>query len=235
MTDNNKNDTSKHHHSWWGTIAGKTTAVLAVIASIATIITVVPVLAAFFQKEPVTEFQRTPELALEFWDGTSNKQYPMNSEQFTKGNNYMKVIHVAAKPGPFEIRFPTLKEESHGMHICAWTDDSIFNVRDGTDFTKRGAEYNWIFDSPFVPGKGISNTTAGNAVLPITNKYNSYWIDERVEHISDTKDKIFLSKGDDEPFAKWKKNLYLTIWIDRDSSNSIDNGEYEYIVLDFAK
>jgi hypothetical protein len=230
---------SKRPKKWWSTISGKITAGVALLASIVTILLAIPVLISYFQQKPVeavTELQRTPEMALEFWNGTKSEQYPMTSERTTKyGQDDVTIIHVTAKAAPFEIHFPTLKDESGaGMHICAWTDDTIFNITPGTNFKDRSKDNEAAFDSPFVPGKGISNTTAGNAVLPITNKYNSYWVGDRIEHISATKDKVFLSKGDDQPFASWKQKLYLAIWIDTDLNGIIGGGEYEYIVLDFA-
>jgi hypothetical protein len=237
MTEGTK--TPPDHPKWWSTVSGKITAGIALLASIVTILLAIPVFMPLFQQKPpevITELQRTPEMALEFWNGVKNEQYPMTSEHTSKyGQDDITIIHVAAKQAPFEIHFPTLKKESGaGLHICAWTDDTIFNISPGTDFNDFSKENEAAFKSPFVPGKGISNTPAGNAILPITNEYNSYWVDDRVERISDTKDKVFLSKGDDEPFASWKKKLYLAIWIDTDLNSVIGRGEYEYIVLDFT-
>ncbi len=230
---------SRPHKKWWSTVSGKITTGVALLASIVTILLAIPAIISFFQQKPtevVTELQRTPQLALEFWNGTKTEEYPMTVEHTARySQNDVTIIHVAVKPAPFEIHFPTLEKDSGGgVHICAWTDDSIFSVSPGTNFTDYSDTNAAAFSSPFVPGKGISNTPAGDAILPITNKYNSYWVNDRVEHISDTKDKVFLSKGDDQPFSTWKKKLYLAIWIDKDLNDVIGSGEYEYIVLDFA-
>jgi len=231
-------------HTWWGTLAGKATALIAILASIASIVAAVPIVASYFRTDPprvVTELQRTPELGLEFWEGGTDNQYPMTTENRKEADDTtMRIIHVTAKSAPFEIRFPTISSDDRaGMHICAWTDDSIFNVKDGTDFSDWSDGNMEAFDSPFVPAKGIANTTSGNAVLPLTNKYNSYWVEDRVDRVSDTKDRIFISKasgkGSEGLLADRKENLYMTFWMDRDRSNSIEFGEYEYIAMSFAK
>jgi hypothetical protein len=233
MNDKDSPQQTRPRH-WWGTLAGKVTAVIAVLASIATIIAAGPVVISFFKHDPVpviSEFQRTPQLALEFWEGGKDTQYPMTDDDKTDSD----VVRVKATAAPFEIRFPTLDSDSgKGMHICAWTDDSIFNVVMGTDFSDISNENAKAFESYFTPGKGISNTQAGNAILPVTNKYNSYWVGKRVEHISDAKDRIFISKANDQLLSERKDPLYLSIWIDKDDDNSIDLSEYEYIVIDFS-
>lgn len=252
MSDQEESPTEHRTHkrrrnisrTWWGTVAGKITALIAILASIASIVAAVPIVSSYFHTDPpkvVTELQRTPELALEFWEGGTDNQYPMTTERRKEADGTtMRIIHVAAKSAPFEIRFPTISSDDRaGMHICAWTDDSIFNVKDGTDFSNWSDENMEAFKSPFVPAKGIANTTSGNAILPVTDKYNSYWVEDRVDRVSDTKDRIFISKasgkGSEGLLADRKENLYMTFWMDRDQSNSIEFGEYEYIVMSFAK
>lgn len=217
---------------WWLSVGGFITAITTIIASVTTVALAVPVL---FPSKHVTppvvpsELQRTPELALEFWSADQTpvqyKMYTKHTAEYTRDD--IESVVVDAKAAPFEIHFPTLPTSTYGaLQICAWTDDSIFNIVPSTDVTTD-------YESPFTPGKGLADTNAGSARLPLTNEYISYWAGDRVDHMSDTKDKIYISKIDDTTLTNWKKDLYLTLWIDRNLDHIIDSGEYEYVTVHF--
>jgi len=210
---------------------GVIAAITTVAASIVTVVAGVPVVVGLFHTSGPTssELERTPNLALEFWDGSSNPTlYPM-SIHHTKDNDD-SWIDVQAKRQPFIMRFPTLDASSDwgGVHICAWNDDSIFNVTPDTSWA------DGRYESPFVAGKGLADSHAGRASLPLTNEYHSYWVDKRIDHVSDTKDQIYISKLDDTPITQRVGNLYLTVWIDQNQDDEINHGEFEYVVVHFG-
>lgn len=221
--------------SWWTTFGGIVAAVTTVAASVVTVVVSLPVVLALLHpqavptKQPVqTELERTPQLGLELWSvGDNPTLYPISAKHDGSQEDYNHA-DITAKSAPFEIHFPTIQTTNgyDAMQICAWTDDSIFNVKQGEDVTMD-------YDSPFTPGKGLASTSAGDARLPIDNLYNSYWAEGRVDHFSSTKDKIYISTINDTPASQWHKTLYLTVWIDKDSNNHTDLGEYEYITIHF--
>ncbi len=217
--------------SWWTSFGGIVAAITTVAASIVTIVVSVPPIMAALHPMPQpkpSELQRTPDLALEFWSGVSGgTQYPMSLRDT---RDSPQIVDVQAKAEPFIIRFPTLNPSDWGgVHICAWKDPTIFNVQAG----KTWSDIN--YDSPFVSGKGLADTAAGHASLPLTNEYHSYWVDSRVDHVSQTKDQIYISSLDDKSIANRTQELYLTIWIDQNQDDTINNGEYEYVVMHFTR
>jgi hypothetical protein len=219
--------------SWWMSFGGIFAAVTTVAASVVTVVVSLPVLVSLFHpqvqppKPPVqTQLEHTPELGLEFWSVGSNPVlYPISTGN---GPDDYQHAEIAAKSAPFEIHFPTLQSTNSygGLQICAWTNDSIYNVQQGDDVSQD-------YESPFTPGKGLADTHAGSARLPVTNLYSSYWVDGRVDHFSSTKDKIYISTINDTPASQWHKTLYLTVWIDKNLDNHMDLGEYEYITVHF--
>lgn len=216
--------------SWWTSFGGLAVATTTVAASIITIVVGIPVLVGIFKHTPPppppTELQRTPELGLEFLNGTGNNA-PYRMTLRDRGD-YTQQTEVDAASGPFIIRFPSLGSASYGgMHICAWTDNSIFSIQ--PDKSWAAIDY----DSPFVPGKGIADTHAGSADLPITKDANSYWVGSRIDHVSDTKDQIYISKADEVSLTERTKPLFLTIWIDGNLDGTINHNEFEYIVMHF--
>ena len=212
----------------WLSIGGAIMALTTIGASIVTIVAGLPAIASIMHPpSQVTsvpsELQRTPNLGLEFLDAQDK---PYNMSQLSYNTNET-VIRVEADKAPFQIRGPHL---SDGMHVCAWTDDSIFALKWGESFEAMN------YDSPFVPGKGLADTQSGTPSLKLTPEYNTFWIDDRLNHVSSEKDSIYVSELDDTLISSWDHDrLYLVIWIDRDDDGQIDYYEFERIVIELRQ
>jgi hypothetical protein len=67
--------------------------------------------------------KETPWLGLQVWqDGAPNDIFVMGDDELERK------VEVPMARKPFQIRLPQLEADS-GIHICAWTDDSIFEAK----------------------------------------------------------------------------------------------------------
>jgi hypothetical protein len=174
------------------------------------------------ETRPPTDYLRTPWLALEVW-------------QDGKAAGLLKVdlrrTRVSLKREPFEIRVPRLKDDAPVL-VVAWTSDSIFSK------TNQGDKADEESDSYFNPYKAMADTPAGSGTIILDEDANYIYDEERLKPISDSQSTIFISSvstgGEDEHSLKDQKDdLYLVIFRDFNHNKTIDNGEYEFLVLDF--
>ncbi|MER7502215.1 protein kinase [Nonomuraea pusilla] len=171
-----------------------------------------------------TEIVHTPRLGLEVWQG--GKAVPL---ALTDTEGPVTTATLAA--APLELRFPKLAKD-RALQICAWTDDSVFSIKDGgkTD------------DQPcFAPGTGIADYERGSGTLYLNREGHNYLIGGRVEHLSGTQDKVFFSSvfkdGSSTPLSRQQGDLYLAAFVDLNGDGRFKRageGEYEYLVLHFA-
>lgn len=168
---------------------------------------------------------RTPWLALEFY--RDDKRLPIYEQ--VRGGDDQNAMQVPIGGDPFEIRIPTVPAKV-GMRICAWIDDSIYGaVRPGTRVP---------FSSPFGEGRGMGDSVAGDGRLAINNEEFNYFIDERLAHVSDRMDAVYVSDfsiggsvRDELSGIEPTRTIYLTVYVDRDNDRVSDIGEYEFIEL----
>jgi hypothetical protein len=174
-----------------------------------------------WRSEP-TELVVTPHLGLQVWqDGAQRKMF------FDDRVN--DVVRIPMKSRPFTLRFPK-RPHSLGLHLTAWTNDSIFVVKKGNPER-----------TPFLgPGRGMADTEYGSGTLGLTNQAHNFFAGDRIASASNTDDGVFvstISEGIPEskrtPLTHWHRDLFLVAWIDKNKNYRIDLGEYEYLRLDF--
>ena len=168
-----------------------------------------------------TDYLRTPWLGLEVWqDGKADGLFKVDSYN----------TRVAMTRAPFEIRVPRAKDETPVL-VAASTNRSIF------DKLKRGEKLDINAESFFNPYKAMADTRAGSATLMLNDDAHYVYDEERLKPISDSVSTIFVSSilSDDveQSVTSQKDDLYLVIFRDLDKNETVDNGEYEFLILDF--
>ena len=171
-----------------------------------------------------TDYLRTPWLGLEVWqDGKANGL-------FKGGDSYS--TRVSMSRAPFEIRVPRVKDETP-MLVAASTNRSLF------DQLKRGEKLDINAESFFNPYKAVADTRAGSATLMLNDDAHYVYDEERLKPISDNVSTIFVSSiltdadTPEQSVTSQKDDLYLVIFRDLDKNEMVDNGEYEFLILDF--
>ncbi|MDT4895451.1 MAG: hypothetical protein QOH25_528 [Acidobacteriota bacterium] len=168
-----------------------------------------------------TDYLRTPWLGLEVWqDGKANGLFKVDSYS----------TRVAMSHTPFEIRVPRVKDDAP-LLVAASTNKSLF------DKLKRGEKLDIEAESFFNPYKAMADTRAGSATLMLDDDAHYVYDEERLKPISDSLSTIFvssiLSDGAEQSVTSQKDDLYLVIFRDLDHNKTVDNGEYEFLILDF--
>ena len=168
-----------------------------------------------------TDYLRTPWLGLEVWqDGKANGLF--------RGD--LKSTRVAMSRAPFEIRVPRAKGDAPIL-VAAWTSRSLF------DQLKMGEKLDINAESFFNPYKAMADTSAGSATLMLNDDAHYVYDEERLKPISDSQNTIFISSilndGDEQSVTSQKDDIYLVVFRDLDKNETVDNGEYEFLILDF--
>lgn len=168
-----------------------------------------------------TDYLRTPWLGLEIWqDGKANGLFKVDSYS----------TRVAMSRAPFEIRVPRVKD-GPPLLVAASTNRSLF------DKLKKGEKLDIDAESFFNPYKAMADTRAGSATLMLDDDAHYVYDEERLKPISDSVSTIFVSSilTDDveQSVTSQKDDLYLVIFRDLDKNETVDNGEYEFLILDF--
>lgn len=168
-----------------------------------------------------TDYLRTPWLGLEVWqDGKANGLFKVDSYS----------TRVVMSRAPFEIRVSRVKDDPPIL-VAASTNRSLFGQ------LKRGEKLDIDAESFFNPYKAVADTRAGSATLMLNDDAHYVYDEERLKPISDSLNTIFissiLSDGDEQSVTSQKDDLYLVIFRDLDKNETVDNGEYEFLILDF--
>ncbi|MGW0483417.1 serine/threonine protein kinase [Nonomuraea sp. NPDC003214] len=210
-----------------GLLVGAVAAAVAVLAGVVVVVTNLTGAAGPTTSSPSAStgnaVVRSPRLGLEFWQG--NAAAPLALTDLDA-----PVTRVSLQAAPFELRFPSVPEE-RAVQVCAWTDDSVFDITDGA----KTADHRC-----FAPGTGMADFEHGSGTLFLNDEGHNYLIGDRVTRHSDTQDKVLVSsifQGDtQQPIAEQRGDLYLTVFVDHDGDQvfkQAGEGEYEYLVLDF--
>lgn len=191
-----------HSGTWWAGVSG-------VAAIIGVIIAVLAWLHPFSSSDSRGNtaggnsnvedggFARTPNLGLEIYQ--DDERVSLHPE-----SNHVSASLASHR---FEIRFAAL-QENQGIHICASTDDSIFQVSN-------------LFDAGqcFGYGSGFADSNAGSETILVGQSGHSYLIDDRIALASDGFQTIYISNIVDGPDAQPRQKpwgeIYLTILKDR--------------------
>ena len=173
------------------------------------------------ETRPPTDYLRTPWLGLEVWqDGKANGLFKVDSYS----------TRVAMSRAPFEIRVPRVKDGTPVL-VATSTNRSLF------DKLKRDEKLDINAESFFNPYKAMADTRAGSATLMMDDDAHYVYDEERLKPISDSLSTIFissiLSDGAEQSVTSQKDDLYLVIFRDLDKNETVDNGEYEFLILDF--
>jgi hypothetical protein len=167
-----------------------------------------------------TDFLRTPWLGLEVSQGG-------------KASGLFKVdlrrTRIPLSREPFEIKVPRLPDNPPVL-IAAWKSDGIFSQ------LKEGEKLDIEATSFFNPYKAMADTPAGSATLMLDEDAHYVYDDERLKSISESQSTIFISSvldGDERSIKDQKDDLYLVVFRDLNKNEIVENGEYEFLVLDF--
>ena len=133
------------------------------------------------------------------------------------------VTLVTLNREPFEIRLPKPPGQE-GVRIAAWSDDSIFELEQGADFSDH---------QQFGMGRGMANGEYFDGDLFLDNEGMNYLVDRRLTRLTDAMDKIVISAFSGTPVQQRAQPVYLTIFIDNNHNGRFDITEYDYIVLKF--
>ncbi len=174
------------------------------------------------------QLARTPELGIEVWQ--KGQKQDLFSVPGAPGYNYSK---VNLAPAPFELHFTKAFAEP-GLKLVAWTDASIYGLQAGQPASSDGP------NSVYVGGNGMADTDASSSRLVLTHEAFNYLQGDRVAPVSGEQAAAYFntvamqSDMTGHPFSDYKgKSLYLSIWVDRNSNEIIDLGEFDYIQLTF--
>jgi len=167
-----------------------------------------------------TDYLRSPWLGLEVWQGG-------------KASGLFKVdlrrTRVPLSSEPFEIRVPRLKDNPPVL-VVAWKTDAIFGqLKEGEKLDVEATTY-------FNPYKAMADTPAGSASLMLDADAHYVYDEDRLKSISESQSTIFISSilDDDERSIKEQKDdLYLVVFRDLNKNEIVENGEFEFLILDF--
>jgi hypothetical protein len=167
--------------------------------------------------KPQTDLEQTPMIGYEFWQNGARAMMSIGPESPA----YVTHVHLAR--APFEIRMP-VPPGTEAVRIAAWSDDSIFAVRQNTAYAD---------DRLFGMGRGMANGDRFDGNLFLNNEGMNYLVGKRLTPLSTTMDKILVSAFGDTNVRDRIDPVYLTIFIDNDHDGLFDITEYEYVVLTF--
>ena len=169
-----------------------------------------------------TDYLRSPWLALEVWqDGKASGMFKVD----------LRRTRVSLGREPFEIRVPRLKDDPPVL-VAAWTGDSIFSQ------LKQDEKLDIEATSYFNPYKAMADTPAGSASLMLNDDAHYVYDEDRLKHISDSQSTIFISSifpkdGEERSLKGQTDDVYLVVFRDLNHNETVDNGEYEFLILDF--
>lgn len=170
-----------------------------------------------------TDYLRSPWLGLEVWqDGKASGMFKVD----------LRRTRVSLSGGPFELRVPRLKDDPPVL-VTAWTTDNIFGQ------LKQDEKLDVEATSYFNPYKAMADTPAGSASLMLHEDAHYVYNEDRLKPVSESQSTIFISSiwpgGDDQErsLKDQKDDVYLVLFRDLNQNETVDNGEYEFLILDF--
>lgn len=168
-----------------------------------------------------TDYLRSPWLGLEVWqDGKMDGMFKVD----------VRRTRVAMSREPFEIKVPRLNGNPPVL-IVAWTDDSIFSqINQGDKLDTESSSY-------FNPYKSMADTSYGSASLMLNNEAHYVYDESRLKTVSEGQSTIFISSifmsQEEQSLKDQKGDLYVVVLRDLNQNETADNGEFEFLILDF--
>lgn len=177
------------------------------------------------------QLARTQNLGIEIWQ--DDKKQGLFEPEPRVGYNSSRADLDAS---PFELRFP-IKYADLALQLVAWTDPSVYKVQPPISE-----------DSPnffFSLGTGMADSNSASSVLFLSDDAHSYFVGSRIAAISGVQGAVYFNATYDTdtrglgerqslPVSAQKgKDLYLVAYVDFDDDGVLENGEYDYIQLDF--
>lgn len=146
-------------------------------------------------------------------------------------------VHLAR--APFTMVLP-VRGEDDTYQVVAWTDDSVFTRAD-PDSRRDISEDNGVPDY-FSGGTGMADTAAGSGTLFLLDEGHHYLTGLRLgpdldRHTFHVATMLYLGNSErrEYPASQQSAPLYLVAWFDEDQDDSMDHGEYEFLVLTFER
>ncbi|CAM4162692.1 hypothetical protein NONI108955_12390 [Nocardia ninae] len=172
------------------------------------------------QRLPIGTTAATPVLGFEFWQDGARP--PVR----TSRDPGYDVAQVRLQPKPFEIHLPR-RGADVGVRIVAWLDRSIFDLANG----RRTADTSY-----FRPGTGYADHSYGETGLFLGKEGHNHFARDRIVDAvgnSPQMEKFFVKSIRAPQSEIFPPGVALTIFIDKNSNTTIDDGEYEYAELEF--
>jgi len=166
---------------------------------------------------PQTALRKTPMNGLSFWQG--DRLAPM--ELGPESPAY--VVHVHLKREPFEIRMPAPKGPAVQLHT--WTTPAIFDVPQGAEVA---GHYG------FGLGHAMANGEYFDGNLFPEQEGNTYLAADRLTPIDGGQVQIYVSAFGDTRVQDQADRIYVDVFVDENRDGRFQNGEYEYVVLEFS-
>jgi hypothetical protein len=169
-----------------------------------------------------TDYLHSPWLGLEVWqDGKARGMFKVD----------LRRTRVSLSREPFELRVPRLKDDPPIL-VTAWTTDSIF------DQLKQDEKVDTESSSYFNPYKAMADTPAGSASLMLDDDAHYVYDEDRMKPISESQNTIFISSilstnNEERSLKDQMDDVYLVIFRDLNHNEIVENGEYEFLILDF--
>lgn len=146
---------------------------------------------------------------------------------------------VSLTRAPFTVVLP-VRGDDDAYRVTAWTDASVFEAAEPDSRRMRGRDNGVPFY--FSEATGMADTAAGSGTLFLNDQGHHFLAglrlgpdaDRHTFHVS-----TMLYLGNDErreyPASQQSGPLYLVAWFDEDADESMDHGEYEFLILDFHR
>ena len=169
------------------------------------------------------QVQHTPWLALRF---------VQDGAEVRLARRDLYTTEVRLRRAPFQIRLPTRGKDDVYL-LTAWTEDSIFaSIPLGRDLADNDEPFSY-----FAPAGGIADTEAGSGTLYLNNEGHLYLGGLRLgpdpaNHVV-LFSTVFSLDGEEQPMARVTEPLYLVVFHDEDDDGVVENGEYDFVVLNF--
>lgn len=198
-----------------GKSSGQRWGVVTVLGVIATLVTIFYFGEDIFKRaseESPGRF-RSPALGMQvLQDGDPQNMYPDGQQQ----------VKVSMDSKPFELSFSD-RQERDAVQICAWTDSSVFALKDGAR----------VADVPCLrPGTGLAASPRQEELFLRKDAHN-YNLGSRANEGKVPFSSI-VKNGTTTELSKWgKDDVFLTVFVDGNKNTRVDNGEYDYVVLEF--
>ena len=162
-------------------------------------------------------------------------RFVQDGEEARLTNRDLLTTEVRLRRRPFRLLLPRRGADDVYM-VTAWTDNSIFaNVPLAIDLRDTGDAAQFSY---FSFGSGIADTAAGSGTLYLNDQGHNHLRGLRLGPDRDRHAVYYSALFRDRvetPIEAVEGPLYLVAFFDEDDDGVLEHGEYEFIVLTFAR